>query len=99
MSSTNTESKMSKSEQNTNAHHNCCDTCKWHDVDGLYKFYGAKADGMGDLGFCRRYPPRPNVERLNNGEPRVNKLVFGDFPETGEDEWCGEWSERTTPAL
>jgi hypothetical protein len=72
----------------------CCQTCQWHDVDGLYNFYGKRAEGMGDLGFCRRYPPRPSVERLENVESRMANFVFGDFPETAEDDWCGEWSGR-----
>lgn len=76
----------------------CCGTCQWHDVDGLYKYYGEKEmEGMGNFGFCRRYPPIPGQWRKNALGPNdlssdIN--LFGDYPETGGDEFCGEWKVR-----
>ena len=70
-----------------------CQTCRWHDVDGLYKFYGKNADGMGDFGFCRRFPPRVGRNKLEDDESlsRFDYFLFSDWPETVEEEWCGEW--------
>ena len=70
-----------------------CGTCKYHDVDGFYEYYGKNADGMGDMGFCRRMPPLPDISRLINADsPRNEIFVFKVFPETGENDWCGEWA-------
>lgn len=78
-----------------------CSTCKFHDVEGCYDFYGKNADGMGDIGFCRRLPPMPDLSRLsilkdNKEITRDEVFVFAVFPETLEDEWCGEWDVKTT---
>jgi len=74
----------------------CCDTCHWHDVDGLYKMYGTNAEGMGNLGFCRRNPPLPGQWRIGDDPHtgRVDYFMFVDWPETSEDDFCGEWKER-----
>jgi hypothetical protein len=74
----------------------CCGSCRFHDVAGLYDMYRTGADGMGNLGFCRRYPPRPRQPPLaaeREKWTRTDYMVFGEYPETSEDEWCGEWAE------
>lgn len=39
-----------------------------------------------DEGYCRRYPPFPVMGKL-----------FGQYPGTVEDHWCGEWQEFSIP--
>ena len=82
----------------------CCGLCRWHDVEGFYAFYGANAQGMGDMGFCRKAPPLPDVTRLLHPSlheaARTDVFVFALWPETSEDEWCGAWepSQQDAPA-
>jgi hypothetical protein len=40
-------------------------------------------DQENGCGFCRRYPPKPDDKGINCY-----------FPDTCEDEWCGEWADR-----
>jgi len=71
----------------------CCGTCRWHDVKGFAAFY--REDGMGEMGFCRKAPPLPDVTRLLHPgvheAPRDDIFVFAFWPETDEGEWCGAW--------
>jgi len=73
----------------------CCGTCRWHDVDGFYAFYRSNAEGMGDMGFCRKAPPLPDFTRLlglkDEHTARTDVFVFALWPETTEQEWCGGW--------
>jgi hypothetical protein len=75
-----------------------CGTCRWHDVDGFYRFYGTSAEGFGDYGYCRRTPPMPDIvpllARFQDKEALATAYVVGAvWPETAEDEWCGEWAQ------
>jgi hypothetical protein len=74
----------------------CCNTCRWHDVDGLYKMYRKNAEGMGNLGFCRRNPPLPGQWRIGDDPDagRIDYFMFADWPETCENDFCGEWEKR-----
>jgi len=71
-----------------------CETCKWHDVHAFYEMYGERADGMGDMGICRRNPPIPGVwrlARLKEDQAREDEFIFAEWPETSEEDFCGEW--------
>jgi hypothetical protein len=73
----------------------CCATCRWHDVVGFYAFYKTNARGMGEMGFCRKAPPLPDLTRLLHPgvqeASRDDVFVFALWPETNEDDWCGAW--------
>lgn len=93
------ENDTETKKRSTDSDHDfrCCANCVWHDVDGLYEFYGKNAEGIGDLGFCRRMPPVPGVWRLGDGNlpnGRVEHFVFAEWPETQEDDFCGEWAKE-----
>src|SRR5262249_48959464 len=79
-------------------HDHCCGTCRWHDVAGFYAFYRANAEGMGDVGFCRKAPPLPDLRRLLHrgvqGASRIDIFVFALWPETDATEWCGAWEPQ-----
>ena len=49
-----------------------CWRCAWFD-----RLEGEEADG----GFCRRYPPQPDMEAIV-------------WPGVGYLDWCGEYRER-----
>ena len=82
-----------------------CGTCRWHDQEGYARYHGPDAEGLGNSGFCRRFPPMPDFIRRwhiwqkteQSNEPMEN-LVFGIWPETDFDDWCGEWQAREPPA-
>lgn len=44
-----------------------------------------EAFGERNTGFCHRYPPVPVPDPEEDGVP------FWFFPETNEDQWCGEY--------
>ena len=73
-----------------------CGSCKWHDVAGLYDFHKEHADGLGDLGWCRRLPPTPYI---NPEQSRISSINWGEWPATGQDDWCGSWTERQRMTL
>ena len=90
---------MSEETSNQEQRPQRCENCRWHDVDGLYKMYRENADGMGNLGFCRRRPPIPGQWRIPTDDPyvaRVDYFMFADWPETSEDDFCGEWEAVPT---
>lgn len=70
-----------------------CSTCR---------FWGA-ADEC-DEGPCHRYPPvlnhsmvasQPENDDGNASMEESYKIYCWAYPVTGEDEWCGEWQEKT----
>jgi len=80
----------------------CCATCRWHDVEGFYAFYGQNADGMGNMGFCRKAPPLPDFTRLMGpvvqDADRIDLFVFALWPETDDTDWCGAWEVHAEEA-
>lgn len=76
-----------------------CGTCRYHDRDGLLNSDRGSADHTSGIrGFCRRATPIairvPYV--LEPEEEKDRKpwdfLVTHSWPETKDDEWCGEWA-------
>jgi hypothetical protein len=77
-----------------------CGACRWHDVDGFLTTHNDK-QGDGDVGLCRRHPPTPQsipydwpTDEQQDQEgirSRSEFVVFGDWPETFDVAWCGEW--------
>ena len=69
---------------------NCCATCTyWRGIDGPKK---SRFGGLDWTGACHRYPPTmPSSEPdLSDGENR--------FPESQAINWCGEWTDTSSPA-
>jgi hypothetical protein len=79
-----------------------CGTCRWHDVEGFYRHYKENAEGMGDMGFCRRAPPLPDFivrwSVLQRGGNPSEEFVWAVWPETSEEDWCGEWQAEEPSA-
>ncbi len=46
-------------------------------------------DPGDDFGECRRNPPTDSDDKTFD-EHRIRR-----FPETTDDDWCGEWRDRT----
>ena len=59
-----------------------CKICKWWDQVGYHKGL------VGNFGFCRRFPPahKTITEKIEQNR--------GNWPETFEDDWCGEFLEE-----
>jgi hypothetical protein len=61
-------------------------------------------DDESGTGQCRRYPPTVfDVERVKvptgHGYEREEWRSVEIFPDTEEDEWCGEFKKRRCPRL
>lgn len=73
-----------------------CRGCRWWqcDIPEQYKF-----------GFCHRLPPTTTKHvtvkgaRFGNdgGEVSIIDTNNPAWPNTSEDDWCGEWAGRDTP--
>ena len=81
-----------------------CETCRWHDIEGFARHHGE--DDPGGLGFCRRFPPLPDFirrwaiwQKTEQANEPMENLVFGIWPETSDEDWCGEWQAREPPTL
>lgn len=65
-----------------------CKTCRfWDDPafsDSIYE--------VGDLGWCRRYPPVIANQEGDCDSGRIDDVYLRmEAPATWKDEWCGEW--------
>lgn len=74
-----------------------CRGCRWWqcDIPEQYKF-----------GFCHRLPPTTTkhvtVKGARFGNDGCSEVSIIDtnnpaWPNTSEDDWCGEWAGRDTP--
>lgn len=72
-----------------------CSTCRWYDVEGFHRYYGDAAAHIKDRGFCRRWPPLPDITRLLVADQlridRRDVFVYALWPEPAAGDWCGEW--------
>ena len=61
-----------------------CDTCKY------WERHHAQFSSVVDKGTCRRHAPRAAL--ILDTEASV---LDATWPETHDDEWCGEWEAAT----
>lgn len=48
-------------------------------------------------GICRKYPPKVIIVDVERKDTKVYHQKQTLWPDTDEDDWCGEW-EAKTPA-
>ncbi len=78
-----------------------CRTCSnWQATeDFLDRIDPATKDQKVQLGFCRRYAPRPVTAESDAGTSRDDSGRDGPeigchWPKVGSDDWCGEWDPK-----
>lgn len=76
----------------------------WEGLCRGCKYWQCDAPGQYVFGFCKRYPPDTQVhiatKRADYGqgiEVTINDTAIPKCPNTKEDDWCGEWSARSSP--
>lgn len=76
-----------------------CGSCRWHDVAGVYAGSQPWAQGMGNVGFCRRNPPVilpwHHADRDDQNLQIEDEAFHSTWPITQEQDWCAEWLEDT----
>jgi hypothetical protein len=100
---------IQRSERQVNAYdpaNRRCGSCHFHDVDAFLALHHDTTDG--DVGLCRRNPPVPRnipydwpTDKQMDEEGillRSEFLIFGDWPETFETAWCGDWERAELAA-
>ena len=82
---------MTRQTDNTtpkDCQHPCCANCRFYDDQA------GKSDFEGmQVGYCRRYAPRPFTVKYLNGEITDQPWTF--FPLVMNDEFCGEFEGKT----
>jgi hypothetical protein len=81
-----------------------CGTCRWHGIEGFDRYHGENAEGLGDMGFCLRFPPMPEFirhwhmwQKAEQSHDIPDEIVFAVWPETSVEDWCGEWQTQEPP--
>lgn len=74
-----------------------CETCEFW---GRFSVHSPAAEGLANWGECRRRAPTvmsPSMVALKHDDGTEERL-FSAFPQTAEDDWCGEHERKMTEA-
>lgn len=72
-----------------------CKTCRFWSFDRhLAK---PEPDGSAAVGLCRRRSPSPRCLH-GDGVDGDGQVLAAIWPETNDNDWCGEWNPTETPS-
>lgn len=73
-----------------------CETCRWWAMWDGPEIYTKPEDhaDVPSLGTCHRHAPRPRAFIDPNAQ---DTSLPTDWPNTGGDDWCGEWKAMPSP--
>ena len=71
-----------------------CENCKFW---GRFSKHSPLPEGVSNWGECRKWAPivmSPSIFTLSN-ENGTEQQLFSAFPQTAEDDWCGEHKSKS----